>query len=399
MKWVVGAGVGILAASLAAPRPAPVRAVLVAGNAQGYLAPCGCAKPMMGGMERLLTAVRSRKGKDGLFLFNGPLSGGTGRQSEMKVETLSEGLRSAGVTAINLAWADKQMGVGVIEALSRLSGGKLLSSAWGPMSQDSWSSTVRAGPFSIYGSSSRAASPLAAGRKLGTGAGILLLEGDEAEARQWAVKYPQLRLIVYQTESRPPREPIRVGKAVLVSPGSKMRYLVHLAWNGKEFSRYEVVPLGPEVANDPEATRFYRRYLSRVTNERLIDDVPRRASDPYAGSKSCLSCHSEAYSIWAKSKHSKALRTLEATKNDRDPDCVGCHVVGLDSKSGFVDRKKTPDLSDVGCESCHGPAAAHVANPMKAKLPKVDERSCQPCHVLDHSPNFKFPQYWEKIRH
>jgi len=93
------------------------------------------------------------------------------------------------------------------------------------------------------------------------------------------------------------------------------------------------------------------------------------------------------------------LATLEAEMQDRDPECISCHVVGVDKIEGFRDRKSTSDLADVGCESCHGPGQAHSLAPMQNAMPKIDEKSCNSCHVPAHSPGFDYSTYWPPIAH
>ena len=107
-----------------------------------------------------------------------------------------------------------------------------------------------------------------------------------------------------------------------------------------------------------------------------------------------------------------------------DPECVKCHVTGWEPtdkfcyESGFVSPAKTPQMLDVGCETCHGPGGAHTAAEqggnmeLQKKLQKAlvitkeeaaDARSkkmsCYSCHDLDNSPDFKFQEYWPEVEH
>src|SRR5207244_2594562 len=96
----------------------------------------------------------------------------------------------------------------------------------------------------------------------------------------------------------------------------------------------------------------------------------------------------EAFRVWEKSRHARALATLETRGVARDPECAVCHVVGLETAGGFTGREATPALGDVGCEACHGPAAAHAAAPL-AHRPPSRGGDCATCHAPDHSPGFE----------
>ncbi|MEZ4869629.1 MAG: cytochrome c3 family protein [Caldilineaceae bacterium] len=61
--------------------------------------------------------------------------------------------------------------------------------------------------------------------------------------------------------------------------------------------------------------------------------------------------------------------------------CSGCHVTGLDATTWEFTE------FGVGCESCHGPGAAHVANPKAVKpFAAVDDQVCGACHSRGVSP-------------
>jgi len=70
--------------------------------------------------------------------------------------------------------------------------------------------------------------------------------------------------------------------------------------------------------------------------------------------------------------------------------CVSCHTVEAEHLAKTPHGKgKFASLSAAGCETCHGPGAAHVANPEdKALQPRIDKWSaaaqqavCQKCHT------------------
>lgn len=160
-------------------------------------------------------------------------------------------------------------------------------------------------------------------------------------------------------------------------------------------------PLSPDFAEDAAITQIKKNYLDRVTEEHLLAKVPKGPTpngSAFAGSAACAACHAEANKIWLASDHAHALDTLAKESEHRDPECVLCHVVGLNKVGGFQSREKTPHLQHVGCESCHGPGARHVTSPKDNPL-KAGPQSCNPCHVLQHSPNFRFDKYWAKIKH
>ena len=45
--------------------------------------------------------------------------------------------------------------------------------------------------------------------------------------------------------------------------------------------------------------------------------------------------------------HANAFATLERVGSQYDPECVICHVIGMDYDSGFITEEKTPLMKDV----------------------------------------------------
>ena len=102
--------------------------------------------------------------------------------------------------------------------------------------------------------------------------------------------------------------------------------------------------------------------------------------------------------------HAKAYQTLANINQQYDPECIVCHVVGLNFKTGFVSESSPTDLRDVGCEVCHGPASKHVASQLsggKAVPPGQPQFRCIDCHTPEHSVGYAGheAEYLQKIDH
>jgi len=386
--------------------------LIVTGSIEGYLAPCGCAKPMSGGLKRRVTAIRqwSVKGRT-TVIDNGGSVSGVGRQDQMKAETFAETMKLVGIDAINCGLEEARLGSGMVAAIDRLSGGALVNTGYSAVADFKAS-----GPFLIGAVDPRTSQLSAAlGEQVlsvDSAVTALLSEAQEADlvpvlmtrgnaehAEQIAKRHTGLRLIVCATESTPLEEPKKVGETLIVTPGEHGKFVLRIEWDGSQFSGYQFANLGPEFVDDEAASRLYQAYLARVGREDLISMIPRADTELFAGTATCASCHGKEHEVWNESKHARALSTLEASGHDRDPDCVSCHVVGLRSVNGFVDRKQTPLLSDVGCESCHGPSRQHALAPEKTKTKDKAVDACVTCHVPQHSPGFDFEEYWKKIAH
>lgn len=391
--------------------------LLISGDTQGYLSPCGCTKPMIGGIRRRAALVRQLTvpGRT-VVLEAGRASGGLGRQDVLKTETLAQLWQALGVDAVALSGAEARLGSAQLAQVQRLSGDRMTTLAVQPGADVTWERWIERGPF-LIGSLDPAAAQaatllggtpvpeatavgelLAEAEALGKSP-ILMIDGNAESARLMAKRWPALALIIYRSDEQAAGEPLQEGKTWLVSPGPKAKAVLQLSFRDGEWRRYQAIPLGPEIEDDPEAAALFRQYVDQVREEQLLEQVPRGAAAGLAGSDACMSCHNDAYNTWHASAHAKALRTLEQEHQDRDPDCVGCHVVGLDRADGFNPPERVTGLDAVGCESCHGGGKAHVTAPFENPMPKVGKESCMTCHVPDHSPTFDYESYWEKIKH
>ena len=116
----------------------------------------------------------------------------------------------------------------------------------------------------------------------------------------------------------------------------------------------------------------------------------------YVGSAACKQCHdkeSDNFAKYSKKAHSrKNVEKMRSklTKEELE-ECYHCHTTGYGKAGGFVSYEKTPQLGDVGCETCHGPGAAHAESGDPANITrKPGVESCLVCHNAERIKNFNF---------
>lgn len=116
--------------------------------------------------------------------------------------------------------------------------------------------------------------------------------------------------------------------------------------------------------------------------------------------KNCKSCHAQQVKIMTATKMFHAWEGLPPETRS-NPDCFSCHVTGYGNEGGFVSLEETPQLKDVQCEACHGPAGDHINNPMQVKPLNNPREACFVCHndevLVQIAPPDKFiPFDYEK---
>jgi hypothetical protein len=118
-----------------------------------------------------------------------------------------------------------------------------------------------------------------------------------------------------------------------------------------------------------------QRYLTKIDNDYYI--LPR---------------------LWSiQSRKWRPYSTYGWQKRPYSKYCVGCHSVGFDANTGENVEHA------IGCESCHGPGAAHASDPDHGKIvnpanlsPERNKDICAACHVRgkDLSDEYYFPIGW-----
>lgn len=420
---VMGALAATTLLGLTAAGGPPTVLLLHTGELRGSLEPCGCTQPQIGGLPRRAAFLAALPRETAaVAVENGDIVEDPGRQSQLKAEALAGFYRASGYAAVNLGERDYHLGFGYLRALQATAAIPILSANVRLGDRPAFAETATASGITLVGVLAaslagevrrwnpmlREESPESTLARLEptlkqSGRVVLLFHGSPEEARPLARRFPWLAAIITAHEADDYRpEPLMEAGVPMVNAGRRGKVMgrLELAANGAR--QLPPVVLGPEWRDGAPARALMERYLARVNAEGLLDRVP-RLPDPdgrrFAGSAACKSCHAEAFAIWNHSAHAHAYQTLVAAGHDRDPECVGCHVIGLGSETGFRSAVATPHLENVGCESCHDGGAAHAQAPTDHPLPLTAAQACATCHVAEQSPHFAFASYWAKIKH
>jgi hypothetical protein len=200
----------------------------------------------------------------------------------------------------------------------------------------------------------------------------------------------------------------RNKRPLVISVGRFGRYVSRLQIGpskagGKPKLSFTAIPVAEDMPREESLVELYKEYQQLVRGANLLVKIPRFFLPDgleYTGSRSCKSCHEYEYEKWSTKSHAHAYETLKRAGSEVDPECVGCHVVGLKYEGGFVSEQETPDLKDVGCEACHGPGSEHIKSLGMTKTtdPKM---GCTDCHTPENSVNYAGNEaaYFEKIIH
>ncbi len=152
----------------------------------------------------------------------------------------------------------------------------------------------------------------------------------------------------------------------------------------------QIVDLGKDVADHAATLSLVESAKTRIAaaDAQAGPTAPASLGDSawkgsvWGGSASCLSCHPTQHAQWASTPHASAWTRLVQVNRQSDQACFSCHVTGAFAEGAPATASAVPaELHAVGCEACHGPGAAHSADPAAGAIvrdPPVEV--CQQCH-------------------
>jgi hypothetical protein len=390
--------------------PTPQAVVVLSGELDGYIEPCGCTgkENQKGGLSRRQNFLRAVQAA-GWPLLAVDLGGQVrrfGRQSEVKFQSIADGLRAMGYSAVGLGPDDLRLPAEELVAAVAPVGDQptpFLSANVGLLGLDANITPryrvveiggLRIGITSVLGDkeaeqirndavevqpAARALEVVASElQKAACDHQILLSWASADETKMLAARFPQFDIVATAggADEPPAQLPsVAGGSARLVELGHKGMFAVAIGFfaDPKTPLRSQRVPLDARWGESPDMIRLLAAYQNQLESLGLnglgLVAVRHPTGRRFAGSAACADCHKEAYDVWIESSHAKALTTLEeqSPRRDGDPECLSCHVVGWAPQrfepfeGGFTGMQSTPHLAHQGCENCHGPAAAHAA--------------------------------------
>jgi hypothetical protein len=428
MLSLCGAAVGCRPGSPLEARPL---VLVVSGDTAGWIVPCGCTPNQSGGLPRRAACLADLRRRGEVVVADaGGAPGGTSAYDRFKFEAVLQGEKAMGIDAHNLGAAEAALGADYLREVGRKWDVPFLST------------NVRAGGGDPVAPPVRIVAR--AGRRLAI-LGVLgprhaapgLRIGPPREAvldtlRQIAGRYDSAVVLAYLAEEEltafaeglPEADaviggptgqaiaPRRIGPTLLASATRQGKFLVQLAvpppgspgrWQGQIV---ELTDRFPDDARQVANIARFRAALGRrdftAAETSLTSTLTGQLPDGFAvaGARACTRCHAEDDGAWRHSRHAHAWQSLEQGGAQADPECQRCHTTGYGLPGGFQSARRSPDLVQVGCESCHGPSGQHVRDPKVRTACFAEAKNrCTTCHDRENSPKFAYDAYWAKIRH
>ena len=420
----------------------PVIHVVFTGEENGYLEPCGCSEKQLGGFPKRHTLINHLREKDEdlILLSLGDLIGKVGRQDEIKMETALEALDQMGYAAHNIGEKDLDMGTDLLGYISQISNVDFISSNIDSASQaletkhfiikeiETKDVTLKIGILGIVSpgliqsdyQDIEVMDPVLSLKPLlndlydKTDILVLLSHAEMEESVEIAEACPELDLIISgHLVDRPDLYIEKVNHTYVIPVGEKGKYVGEITLSPQQKQTgedeyfkclppvIEITPLDERFADSSDIAMLLKIYQQRLKDEELLAQVFKSdtlSNMTFVGNDDCAVCHNKTFKHWEGTGHASAYETLVKAEHEYDPECVGCHVIGLNYFTGFETIESTPELKGVGCESCHGAGSDHKETQSK-DYGRVGVENCEICHNDEHSPNFEFKDYWQKIKH
>ncbi len=439
----------------------PAGVLLISGEQNGYLEPCGCTKGQQGGLIRkydLSERLTARKWPLALVdlgsLVKDPAAArGGSEESKLKFVTALKALSAMNYSALALSTDDLKVGVGealgqflnmgekprivvanveapgfesVIKPSLRTSAGNVKIGVTAVLDPDKMKALADPEKDSLLKTKpiAEVLPGVLTDLEKDTEIQVLMVQGPPELAKTLATAHPGFDVVVATSEYDDPEEKpesLNEGRTMLVNVGRRGKFVGVVGFfpETKEQMRYQRVPLDSQFDGPAEAMKRIVEvdFREMLKAQHIVENFPRHGyvngapGATFVGAEACKDCHPKTYEKWEGTRHADGFQSLLDDKRPNliyDAECIACHTTGFEYNSGYVSQAATPQLLAVQCENCHGPASKHVEQPkdleLRKRLALTDEqvdktRLCLRCHDEDNSPHFKFEKYLKEIAH
>lgn len=389
--------------------------IFLTGNELGSLRPCGCSGGQLGGIEKRLSVFDRISPQRRMVIDTGNLSAGDGEQDLIKFGIFWEAFKLLKYDLVCLTSQDLVVAehLGLLSSPQQAFG--LVEDREGAFQVSrkrfpDLGLTVNVAAFDSRTTPAEDAANLFATGPGGSALNILILrDADRGLLLDLIAKSKGIDCIIFPSDADEPHILSEAGATPLViTVGRLGRYVGRLmatipTQGARPVLEYGSIPVVEDLPDDAALVQLYKRYQQLVSAANLLENYPRFPLPDdltFTGSESCKGCHSYEYGMWSEKSHAIALDSLRKVGSDRDPECVICHVIGMEYESGYISETRTPHLKDVGCENCHGPGSEHVKSFGKTAT-REPKMSCLACHTAEKSAGYAGheEEYMEKIKH
>ncbi len=429
-------------------RPTPKKAALPVSigftcDVRGRLVPCGCFTGQYGGLTRVATVLDSVHTADTLRFDVGDAIAGTADYQQIQHRFALNAFHQMGYDALNLGHREAALSRDQLLALKAeakvpmlsanledSTSGEPLFDAFRILKRGPWRIAVvglmderiaqdALGPGLRVESMESVLARILPAIKAQSDFIILLAFTDETAIARLASQFYELDIILGGKVSQPSQKLIRENRSLVLSTTNQSRALGILnvtlvAPHEIKDAIGEVMLMRDDIRQKDSISTLATSYRAQIRNAQLsVDDpaalqadavpgIKKRAS--YVGSQSCVECHPAAGKAWAASGHAHAFAALVERDADADPNCIGCHTIGFGTASGYRRKLGKFSMTDVGCESCHGPGNLHAAErkaggEVLTKMRPLGAGDCQKCHFGEFSRPFSYEKVWPVIKH
>lgn len=402
--------------------------VLFTGDTRGYIHPCGCEQGQFGGLPRRATLLaRARKPGD-LLLDLGNIIQGERPHDRLRLNYVLEGLKRLEYDFLvpgkgELAFGEDFERVALGLERPKVICANLVHSATGERVYEPWgihelqdgrkvavvgiTSPYQPlpGRYKVLPPSEAVASAI---KTLDGLADAVIVAGyvEGKPALDLAKEFPAVSLILGSLVPKGSPTLLERDGAPVMLGGERGQYVSWIGFDERLAPRRGGQHwMGEDVKDAPEFRQLIDRHdreVSRLGEAFARDAIAAFRSEGRVGSESCRECHQAEYDVWAASKHAHAMETLRAKGQERNPNCMKCHLQDVPKDGGVVIEA----VAGIGCESCHGGGAPHaeamtggIRGVRLGLFRETASGSCVSCHDGENSRDFEFEAYWARIRH